>query len=115
LAGTTTWHTKSHLGAATSSRERSLGYSYATSVIHSGDLRMSCASSTGHAAASYTFRFTGILMGAPTVTFTGGHTTGVRVTETLTRPSATTLRVTVVAHGKSSDTIRNVRINYGTC
>jgi hypothetical protein len=114
-AAPTTWHTKTHLGAVTSSRARSLGCSYATGVIHAGDLRMSCSAGTGHAAASYTFRFTGILMGTPTVTVTGTHTTGLRVTETLTRPSATTLRVTIVAHGKGSDTIRSVRITYGTC
>ena len=115
LAAPTTWHTRSHLGSATAARAHSLGCSFTTRAIHAGDLRTTCSSSTGHASASYTFRFTGVLMGTPTVTVTSSHTSGVRVTETLVRPSATTLRVTVVAHGKGSATIQSVRINYGTC
>jgi hypothetical protein len=99
----------------TSTRARSLGCAFATGVIHSGDLRMSCLSSTGHAAASYTFRYSGILMGTPTVTVASRHTSGVKVTTTLTHPSATALRVTVVAKGKGSDTIRTVHITYATC
>jgi hypothetical protein len=115
LAAPTTWNTKTHLGAATSSRARSLGCSFTTSVIHTGDLGTSCSSGSGHATAVYTFRYSGILMGTPTVTVTSSHASGVKVTKTLTRPTATTLRVTVVAHGAGGDTIRSVRVTYGTC
>jgi hypothetical protein len=76
---------------------------------------MACSSTTGRAVASYTYRFTGILMGTPKFTIDATHATSVKVTTTLTRPTVMTLRVTIVAQGKGSDTIQSVKISYVTC
>jgi hypothetical protein len=65
--------------------------------------------------ASYTFHITGLLMGTPTFHLASAHTSGVKVTTTVTHPTASTVRVIVVATGRGSDTIRAVSLNYATC
>jgi hypothetical protein len=76
---------------------------------------MSCSTTTGRAVASYTFRITGLLMGTPTFHVASAHTSGVKVTTSMTQPTASTVRVVVVATGRGSDTIRSVSLNYTTC
>ena len=76
---------------------------------------MSCSSATGRAVATYTFHITGLLMGTPSFSVSAVHTGSVKVTTTLSHPSASVIRVTVVARGKGSENIRSVGIDYSTC
>jgi hypothetical protein len=110
----TTQHHQSHLGSV-SSRSASAGCSFATGVRHRRDLKMSCSSATGRAVATYTFHITGLLMGTPTFSASAVHTGSVKVTTTLSHPSASVIRITIVARGKGSDNIRGVSIDYSTC
>jgi hypothetical protein len=114
FAAPTTQHHQSRLGSV-SSRSASAGCSFATGVRHTGDLRMSCSSATGHAVATFTFHITGILMGTPTFGVAAVRLGSAKVTTTLSHPSASVVQVTVVARGKGSETIRSVNIDYSTC
>jgi hypothetical protein len=113
-AGVTTYHTQNHYGDS-ASRTGTRSCSFATGVVHRADLRMTCSRATGRAVASYTFHITGLLMGTPTFHVSSAHASGVKVSTTVTHPTASTVRVTVVATGRGSDTIRSVSLAYATC
>jgi uncharacterized protein YfiM (DUF2279 family) len=109
-----TQHHQSHPGSM-SSRSASAGCSFATGVNHARDLKMSCSAASGRAVATYTFHITGALMGTPTFGAIAVHTGSVKVTTTLSHPSASVVRVAVVVRGKGSENIRSVSIDYSTC
>jgi hypothetical protein len=114
FAAPATQHHQSHPGSM-SSRSGSAGCSFATGVHHARDLKMACSSAGGRAVATYTFHITGALMGTPTFSANTTHTGSVKVTTTLSHPSASVVRVTVALRGKGSENIRNISIDYSTC
>ena len=113
-AGVTTYHTQSHYGDS-ARRTGTRSCSFATGVVHRADLRMTCSRTTGRAVAIYTFHITGLLMGTPTFHVSSTHSLGLKVSTSVTHPSASAVRVTVVATGRGSDTIRRVSLAYSTC
>jgi hypothetical protein len=114
LGAPTTQHDQTHPGSM-SSRSASGGCSFATGVKHPRDLRMSCTSASGRAVATYNFHIAGALMGTPTFSTNTVHTGPVKVTTTLSHPSTSVVRVTIVERGKGSENIRSVSIAYSTC
>ena len=114
FARLTTQHHQAYIGSM-SSRSASPDCSFTVAASPRGRLDILCSTTAGRAVATYTFRFTGRLMGTPTFSVNAVRSPGVKVTAILSHPLASMIRVTVIARGKGSLNIRSVGIDYSTC